>query len=46
MLQPPMVDIFGIDNMDNPKFEQILNGTFQCPVECNQYIQKLIEHLK
>jgi len=41
-----MVDIFGIDNMDNPKFEQILNGTFQCPVECNQYVQKLIKHLK
>jgi len=24
MLQPPMVDIFGIDSMNNPTFEQIL----------------------
>jgi len=46
MLQPPMVDIFRIDNMDNPKFAQILNGTFQCPAECNQYVRKLIQHLK
>jgi len=46
MLQPSMVDIFGIANMDNPKFKQILDGTFRCPAECNKYIHKLIEHLK
>jgi len=41
-----MVDIFGIDNMDNPKFKQILDSTFWCPIECNQYVRKLIMHLK
>jgi len=46
MLQQPMTDIFGIDNMDSPAFEQILAGTFQCPAECNKYVHKLIEHMK
>jgi len=44
MLQPPMIDIFGINNMDHPAFEQILAGTFQCPEECNMYVHKLIDH--
>jgi len=32
--------------MDHPAFKQILEGTFQCPAECNKYIHKLIDHLK
>jgi len=44
MLQPPMINIFGINNMDHPAFEQILAGTFQCPEECNMYVHKLIDH--
>jgi len=46
MLQPPMLDIFGIDQMDTLAFTQILDGTFQCPEECDPYLQKLLSHLQ
>jgi len=46
MLQLPMLDIFGIDQMDTPAFTQILDGMFQCPEECNPYLQKLLPHLQ
>jgi len=46
MLQQPMLGLFGIDQMDTPAFAQILEGTFQCPKECNPYLQKLLSHLQ
>jgi len=46
MLQQPLLDIFRIDDMETPAFEPILEGTFQCPAECNIYLQKLLVNLK
>jgi len=46
MLQPPMLEIFGIDNMDTPEFSQILDGMFACLAGTSIYLQKLILHLK
>jgi len=46
MLQSPMLDLFGIDKMDMPEFSQILDGTFQCPKECDPYLQKLLPHIQ
>jgi len=45
MLQPPMIDLLGIDDVDSPAFQQILNGTFECPQDCDPYIQKLLPYL-
>jgi len=46
MLQPPMLNIFGIDNMDTPEFSQILDGMYACLAGTSIYLQKLILHLK
>jgi len=46
MLQQPMLSLFSIDQMDTPMFTQILEGTFQCPTECNPYLQKLLKQLQ
>jgi len=46
MLQPPMINLVGINNMDAPAFSQILNGTFKCPENCDLYLQKLLPHLQ
>jgi len=46
MLQQPMLSIFGVNNMEHPAFEQVLQGTFQCPAGCDIYLQKLLAHLK
>jgi len=46
MLQLPMLNMFGIDQMDTPEFAQILDGMFQFPKECNPYLQKLLSHLQ
>jgi len=32
--------------MENLAFEQVLEGTFQCPADCDIYLQKLLAHLK
>jgi len=45
MLQPPMIDLLGIDNVDSPAFHQILDSTFECPQDCDPYIHKLIPYL-
>jgi len=45
MLQPPMFDLVGIDNVDSPAFQQILDGTFVCPQDCDPYLHKLIPYL-
>jgi len=37
---------FGIDNMDTPEFKAILDGTYQCPIQCNVYLQKLLPCLQ
>jgi len=46
MLQQPMLGIFGIDNVDTPEFMAILDGTYQCPLQCNAYLLKLLLSLK
>jgi len=45
MLQPPMIDLVGIDNIDSLAFHQILEGTFKCPQDCDPYVRKLIPYL-
>jgi len=45
MLQTLMVELLGLDNMESSMFQQILNGSFECPPECNEYLQKLLPFL-
>jgi len=45
MLQTPMIDLLGMDNMESKTFHQILQGTFECPPGCNQYLWKLLPFL-
>jgi len=45
MLQPPMIDLLGINDVDSPAFQQILDGIFECPKECNTYLHKLLPYL-
>jgi len=41
MLQPPMIDLLRITDMDSLAFKQILTGTFECPMKHDPYIRKL-----
>ena len=46
MLQPPMIDLVGLADMDKPAFQQILDGNFECPETCDPYLKKLIPYLR
>jgi len=41
MLQTPMIKLLGIEDMESKTFHQILQGTFKCPLGCNQCLRKL-----
>jgi len=45
MLQLPMIDLLGVADMDSLAFKQILDRRFDCPLECNPYLQKLFPYL-
>jgi len=40
-----MIGLLGLDNMDSAMFHQILNGQFECPPGCDQYLSKLLPFL-
>jgi len=44
-LQTPLVELFMESNVYTPAFEQVLQGTFQCPPGTDQMAKRLIEAL-
>jgi len=46
MLQPPMVDLLGLADMDAPAFQQLLDSKFECPEMCDPYLCKLLPYLR
>jgi len=45
MLQKPMISCIHIANIDSAAFQQILDGTFQCPSTCNPITKRLLKQL-
>jgi len=41
----PLRSIFG-ENLDAPAFQEVLNGTFQIPLNCNPYAARLLVAMK
>jgi len=45
MLQEPMFSQLGIANIDSEAFQQILDGTFECPATCKPITKWLLQQL-
>jgi len=40
-LQQPLLGLLGLTSVNTTAFNQILEGTFQCPPECDKYTKNL-----
>jgi len=45
MLQEPMFSRLGLADIESEAFQQILDGTFKCPKQCDSITQRLLQQL-